>query len=116
LRRRAYAVNPKTRKFGATGRVTPRMLPPRLKLPLVTVHGHRIVAEASNPNTGETGVVLQFASEAAARHFQQFLVREFAAQCINLDVEIAVRLIDTLARMAGSPMPENDLVIGTPRR
>lgn len=39
----------------------------------VMIHGHEIAAEATNPNTAETGVVVAFADEAAAKRFQEYL-------------------------------------------
>ena len=55
---------------------------------LAALHDHRILAEATNPNTAETGIVIEFSDEAAAKRFQGLLVSRFNANLTDLDQEV----------------------------
>jgi len=54
---------------------------------LAIIYGHKIVAEATNPNTCENGILIEFSNAAAAQRFQEVLGHEFHAECTNLDQE-----------------------------
>ena len=55
---------------------------------LAALHDHKILVEATNPNTAETGIVIEFSDEAAAKRFQGLLVSRFNANLPALDQEV----------------------------
>ena len=49
------------------------------------IHEVQIAAEATNPNTGETGIVIAFPDDDAMKLFQNYLKHEFHATTVDLD-------------------------------
>ena len=58
---------------------------PTLARRLAVFEGYDIVAEATNPNTGETGIVVDFPTEEAAIQFQVMLAKQFGVVLSDMD-------------------------------
>jgi hypothetical protein len=54
---------------------------------LAVMHGHKILVEATNPNTAETGIAVEFSDEVAAKLFQETLASKFKVHLNDLDQE-----------------------------